>query len=89
MGSPWYVRNTAIHRGLRVPTLEVFVWSLATNLFAKAGESPYPHLRRLNSMENAPPPRRVRRPRALLDDPPKFLNKNPPETNPPTFWRLN
>ena len=45
-GSPWFVRNSAIHRGLRVPTLEAFVWSLASNLFAKASESPYPHLQR-------------------------------------------
>ena len=32
-GSPWCVRNFAIHRGLRVPILEAFVWSLACLLY--------------------------------------------------------
>ena len=68
-GSPWFVRNDVIRRGLRVPTLTSFVRSLALTLFAKASTSTFPYLRTISASE-PPPPIRVKRPRALLDDPP-------------------
>ena len=67
--SPWFVRHDAIRRGLKVPSLTEFVRSLALKLFTPGYVSIHPHIRRL-STDVGPPPRRHKRPRALLDDPP-------------------
>ena len=69
--SPWFVRNDVIRRGLKVPSLDEFVRSLAYRLFDRASNSTYPHLRRL-STDEGPPPEKCRRPRALLGDPHKL-----------------
>ena len=68
-GSPWFVRNSVIRGGLRVPALSAFVWSLAATLFAAAETSSFPYLRTISTTQ-PPPPVRVKRPRAILDDPP-------------------
>lgn len=67
--SPWFVCNRAIRTGLRLQTVEEFVFRLSVGLFFRAADSRYPHLRDL-ARDEGPPCHVVKRPRTLLDDPP-------------------
>ena len=68
-GSPWYVKNDSIRRGLKIPSLDGFARTLTFNFFHRASTSDFPHLQHLDN-NDGPPPVKRRRPRALLDDPP-------------------
>ena len=41
--SPWYVKNDAIKRGLKITSLDGFMRTLSYNLFDQASKSVYPH----------------------------------------------
>lgn len=67
--SLWFVRNYAIRRSLRVPTITDFAHSLAECLFPKASESSFTWLREL-STDEPPLPIRVKHSPAVFDHQP-------------------
>ena len=67
--SPWFVRNTTISNSLGVPTLDVFTTMKSRNLFQRAEESEFEHVRELCRRYDIAEDWRPR-PVAVLDDPP-------------------
>ncbi|GBP67580.1 Probable RNA-directed DNA polymerase from transposon X-element [Eumeta japonica] len=71
--APWYVKNSVLHRDLKLPTISIYMRDTSERFFDVASSHPNPLLVSAVSYEPPPPHHFCRRPRSVLLDPPDDL----------------
>ncbi|GBP90907.1 Probable RNA-directed DNA polymerase from transposon X-element [Eumeta japonica] len=71
--TPWYVKNSVLHRDLELPTISKYIEDASERFFDVASSHPNPLLVSAVSYEPPPSHHLCRRPRSILLDPPDDL----------------